>query len=74
MSEAGEIVSYGTAAAPGRIRQIPTRPHPSRDVLDVLRRLLEHRTNDVGSYEFVLEAWIEEAADEIERLRKKQVQ
>ena len=42
---------------------------PKRDVLDALRGLLAHRTEDLGCYEFVLEAWIESAADEIERLR-----
>jgi len=40
-----------------------------RDVLEALRSLLAHRTEDLGCYEFVLEAWIESAADEIERLR-----
>jgi hypothetical protein len=40
-----------------------------RDVLEALRSLLAHRTKDLGCYEFVLEAWIESAADEIERLR-----
>jgi hypothetical protein len=40
-----------------------------RDVLEALRGLLKHRTEDLGCYEFVLEAWIESAADEIERLR-----
>ncbi len=38
-------------------------------LLDALRGLLKHRTEDLGCYEFVLEAWIESAADEIERLR-----
>lgn len=40
-----------------------------KDILQVLRDLLRHRTDDLGSYEFVLESWIETAADEIERLR-----
>ena len=40
-----------------------------RDVLEALRSLLAHRTEDLGCYEFVLEAWMESAADEIERLR-----
>ena len=40
-----------------------------KDLLEVLRGLLKHRTEDAGCYEFVLEAWIEEAATEIERLR-----
>ncbi|NDE18245.1 hypothetical protein EBZ80_25350 [bacterium] len=39
------------------------------DVLQSLRDLLNHRTNDPGGYEIVLECWIESAADEIERLR-----
>jgi hypothetical protein len=39
------------------------------DVLQSLRGLLKHRTDDPGAYEFVLECWIESAADEIERLR-----
>jgi hypothetical protein len=43
----------------------------SKDILDVLRGLLEHRTEDAGCYEFVLESWIEAAADEICRLRKR---
>ena len=42
-----------------------------RDVLDALRGLLKHRTEDLGCYEFVLEAWIESAADEIEQLRNE---
>jgi len=40
-----------------------------KDILQVLKDLLKHRTEDAGSYDFVLEAWIEAAADEIERLR-----
>ena len=40
-----------------------------KDILQVLRDLLKHRTDDLGSYEFVLESWIEDAAAEIERLR-----
>jgi hypothetical protein len=40
-----------------------------KDILQVLKDLLKHRTEDAGCYEFVLEAWIEEAAAEIERLR-----
>lgn len=40
-----------------------------RDVLEALRSLLAHRTEDLGCYEFVLEAWMESAAEEIERLR-----
>ena len=40
-----------------------------KDILQVLKDLLKHRTEDAGSYEFVLESWIEEAAAEIERLR-----
>ena len=42
---------------------------PKKDVLESLRGLLKHRTDDLGCYEFVLEAWIDLAADEIERLR-----
>jgi hypothetical protein len=42
-----------------------------KDILQVLKDLLKHRTEDAGSYEFVLEAWIEEAAAEIERLRER---
>jgi hypothetical protein len=41
----------------------------SKDVLESLRNLLAHRTEDPGCYEFVLECWIESAANEIERLR-----
>jgi len=41
-----------------------------KDILQVLRDLLKHRTEDIGCYEFVLESWIESAANEIERLRK----
>jgi len=40
-----------------------------KDILQVIQDLLKHRTEDAGCYEFVLEAWIEEAAAEIERLR-----
>jgi hypothetical protein len=40
-----------------------------KDILQVLRDLLKHRTDDLGSYEFVLESWIEDAAAEIDRLR-----
>lgn len=39
-------------------------------VLPTLRRLLKHRTDDAGCYEFVLESWIESAANEIESLRR----
>ncbi len=42
-----------------------------KDILQVLKDLLKHRTEDAGSYEFVLEAWIEQAAAEIERLRER---
>jgi hypothetical protein len=41
-----------------------------KDILQVLKDLLKHRTEDAGSYEFVLEAWIEEAAAEITILRE----
>lgn len=44
----------------------------SRDVLEALRGLLANRTEDPGCYEFVLECWIESAADEIERLRNRE--
>jgi hypothetical protein len=40
-----------------------------RDVVDAIESLLAHRTEDLGCYEFVLEAWMEEAASEIKRLR-----
>jgi hypothetical protein len=40
-----------------------------KDILQVLRDLLKHRTEDIGCYEFVLESWIESAAEEIESLR-----
>ncbi len=42
-----------------------------KPLIQVLRGLLEHRTEDAGTYEFVLEAWIEQAANEIERLQEK---
>jgi hypothetical protein len=42
-----------------------------RDVVDAIESLLAHRTEDLGCYEFVLEAWIEEAASEIKRLRSE---
>jgi ElaB/YqjD/DUF883 family membrane-anchored ribosome-binding protein len=42
-----------------------------KPLLQVLRDLLKHRTEDIGTYEFVLESWIEEAAKEIERLQEK---
>jgi len=41
-----------------------------RDVVDAVKSLLAHRTEDLGCYEFVLEAWMEKAANEIERLRE----
>jgi|LakMenEpi03Aug12_release.lakeMendotaPanAssembly.Ray.scaffolds.fasta_scaffold184200_3 hypothetical protein len=44
---------------------------PKKPILDVLRGLLQHRTDDAGCYEFVLECWIEEAANEIERLQSR---
>jgi hypothetical protein len=44
---------------------------PKKPILDVLRDLLKHRTDDLGCYEFVLECWIEEAANEIERLQSR---
>jgi len=43
-----------------------------KDILQVIQDLLKHRTEDAGCYEFVLEAWIEEAAAEIERLRERE--
>ena len=42
-----------------------------RDVVDAIESLLAHRTEDLGCYEFVLEAWMEEAASEINRLRSE---
>jgi len=42
-----------------------------RDVVDAIESLLAHRTEDLGCYEFVLEAWMEEAASEIKRLRSE---
>jgi hypothetical protein len=42
-----------------------------RDVVDAIESLLAHRTEDLGCYEFVLEAWMEEAATEIKRLRSE---
>ena len=42
-----------------------------RDVVDAIESLLAHRTEDLGCYEFVLEAWMEEAATEINRLRSE---
>jgi len=44
---------------------------PRKPILQVLRDLLQHRTDDAGTYEFVLESWIEEAANEIERLQSR---
>ena len=44
---------------------------PKKPILDVLRDLLKHRTDDAGCYEFVLECWIKEAANEIERLQSR---
>ena len=42
-----------------------------RDVVEAIESLLAHRTEDLGCYEFVLEAWMEEAASEINRLRSE---
>jgi hypothetical protein len=42
-----------------------------RDVVDAIESLLAYRTEDLGCYEFVLEAWMEEAASEIKRLRSE---
>jgi hypothetical protein len=42
-----------------------------RDVVGAIESLLAHRTEDLGCYEFVLEAWMEEAASEINRLRSE---
>ena len=42
-----------------------------RDVVDAIESLLAHRTEDLGCYEFVLEAWMEEAASEIKHLRSE---
>jgi hypothetical protein len=42
-----------------------------RDVVGAIESLLAHRTEDLGCYEFVLEAWMEEAASEIKHLRSE---